>query len=268
MHFTDLFIRRPVLAIVVSLFILVLGLRSIGLLNVREYPYTQNAVVTVSTVYFGADPALIAGFITSPLENSIAQANGIDYISSSSLQGVSTIQATLRLNYDSVKGHDGDQHPRQRRAEPAPERRPAAGHHPDNRRAHRFDVHRLLQQGAADQQDHRLPVPGRPAEAAGRGGGAGGRDPRKAPVRHAGLARPLEDGGLRPDRHGREQRPGRKRFHLRRGPDEGADGHRGAHGRHGPSQRRGVQQPGDPTAQRGRHPAGRRGEGLPRLGRL
>ena len=103
MHFTDLFIRRPVLAIVVSLFILVLGLRAIGMLNVREYPYTQNAVVTVQTVYFGADPALIAGFITSPLENSIAQANGIDYFSSSSLQGVSTIQATLRLNYDPAK---------------------------------------------------------------------------------------------------------------------------------------------------------------------
>ena len=103
MRFTDLFIRRPVLAIVVSLFILVLGLRSIGVLNVREYPFTQNAVVTVQTVYFGADPALIAGFITSPLENSIAQANGIDYISSTSLQGVSTIQATLRLNYDPAK---------------------------------------------------------------------------------------------------------------------------------------------------------------------
>jgi multidrug efflux pump len=102
-HFTDLFIRRPVLAVVVSLFILVLGLRSIGVLNVREYPFTQNAVVTVSTVYFGADPALIAGFITSPLENSVAQANGIDYINSTSLQGVSTIQANLRLNYDPAK---------------------------------------------------------------------------------------------------------------------------------------------------------------------
>jgi multidrug efflux pump len=103
MHFTDLFIRRPVLASVVSLFILVLGLRSIGVLNVREFPFTQNAVVTITTIYFGADPALIAGFITSPLENSIAQANGIDYLSSSSLQGVSTIQATLRLNYDPAK---------------------------------------------------------------------------------------------------------------------------------------------------------------------
>ena len=87
----------------VSLFILVLGLRSIGVLNVREFPFTQNAVVTVTTVYFGADPALVSGFITTPLENSIAQANGIDYLTSSSLQGVSTIQANLRLNYDPTK---------------------------------------------------------------------------------------------------------------------------------------------------------------------
>ena len=100
MHFTDIFIRRPVLATVVSLLILVLGLRSIGLLGVRQYPFTQNAVVTVTTVYYGADPAVVAGFITTPLENSIAQANGIDYLTSSSTQSVSTIQANLRLNYD------------------------------------------------------------------------------------------------------------------------------------------------------------------------
>jgi multidrug efflux pump len=69
MRFTDIFIRRPVLATVVSLLILVLGLRSLGLLQVRQYPFTQNAVVTVSTVYTGADPALVAGFISTPLEN-------------------------------------------------------------------------------------------------------------------------------------------------------------------------------------------------------
>ncbi|MEJ2039238.1 MAG: efflux RND transporter permease subunit, partial [Desulfosarcinaceae bacterium] len=99
-RFTDIFIERPVLATVVSLLILVLGLRSIGLLKVREYPQTENAVVTVTTAYTGADPALVSGFITTPLENSIAQANGIDYINSSSTQGLSTIQANLRLNYD------------------------------------------------------------------------------------------------------------------------------------------------------------------------
>ncbi len=102
-RYTDIFIERPVLATVVSLLILVLGLRSLGLLRVREFPETQNAVVTVSTVYTGADPALVSGFISTPLENSIAQADGIDYLSSSSTQGASTIQAYLRLNYDSNK---------------------------------------------------------------------------------------------------------------------------------------------------------------------
>lgn len=97
--FTDLYIQRPVLSIVVSLLILVLGLRSLDVLSIRQFPFTQNAVVTVSTVYTGADPELIAGYITTPLEQSIAQANGIDYLTSISSQNVSTIQATLRLNY-------------------------------------------------------------------------------------------------------------------------------------------------------------------------
>src|SRR5476649_704551 len=103
MGFTDLFVRRPVLATVISLLILVLGLRAALSLSVRQYPVTQNAVVTVSTTYFGADPALVAGFITTPLENSIAQANGIDYMTSTSTQGSSNISATLRLNYESSR---------------------------------------------------------------------------------------------------------------------------------------------------------------------
>jgi len=98
--FTDIFVERPVLATVVSLTLLVLGLRSIALLPVLQYPRTENAVVTVTTTYFGADPSLVAGFITTPLENSIAQANGIDYMSSVSRQSVSVITAALRLNYD------------------------------------------------------------------------------------------------------------------------------------------------------------------------
>ena len=103
MNFTDIFVRRPVLATVVSLMILVLGLRSITSLPVLQYPYTQNAVVTVSTTYYGADPDLVAGFITTPLENAIAQANGIDYMVSNSRSSTSTITANLRLNYDSDK---------------------------------------------------------------------------------------------------------------------------------------------------------------------
>lgn len=101
--FTDLFVERPVLASVISLVILVLGLRSIGLLPVLQFPYTQNAVVTVTTAYPGADANLVASFITTPLENAVSQANGIDYMTSSSIQGVSTITANLRLNYEPDK---------------------------------------------------------------------------------------------------------------------------------------------------------------------
>ncbi len=103
MQFTDIFIRRPVLATVVSLMILVLGLRAYGVLPILQYPRTENAIVTVTTIYYGADPDVVAGFITTPMENAIAQANGIDYMSSISQSGVSTIQIYLRLNYDSDK---------------------------------------------------------------------------------------------------------------------------------------------------------------------
>lgn len=103
MQITDVFIRRPVLATVISLLILVLGLRSLSELPVRQYPLTQNAVVTVTTAYVGADPALIAGFITTPIENALSQANGVEYITSTSLQGVSTVHAVLILNYDANK---------------------------------------------------------------------------------------------------------------------------------------------------------------------
>ena len=101
--FTDIFVKRPVLATVVSLVILVLGLRSVGLLPVLQYPSTESAVVTVTTAYPGADANLIASFITTPLENAISQANGIDYVTSTSVQGVSTITVNLRLNQDPDK---------------------------------------------------------------------------------------------------------------------------------------------------------------------
>ncbi|HZF96707.1 MAG TPA: efflux RND transporter permease subunit, partial [Pseudoxanthomonas sp.] len=100
MKFTDIFVRKPVLALVVSLFILLLGLRSFNELNVRQYPELQNAVVNVSTAYFGADADLIQGFITTPLEREIASAEGIDYLVSTSAAGVSTIQAYIRLDAD------------------------------------------------------------------------------------------------------------------------------------------------------------------------
>ncbi|HEX3110108.1 MAG TPA: efflux RND transporter permease subunit, partial [Thermoanaerobaculia bacterium] len=100
MKFTDLFIRRPVLAMVVNLVILIAGLQSIRSLIVRQFPRSDMANVVVSTVYVGANADLVRGFITAPLERSIAGADGIDYLESSSGQGISTITVHLKLNYD------------------------------------------------------------------------------------------------------------------------------------------------------------------------
>ncbi len=103
MNFTDIFIRRPVLASVISLLILVLGVRAYYALPVLQYPRTENAVVTVTTTYYGADPDVVAGFITTPLEIAIAQAYGIDYMTSTSQTNTSTITIYLRLNYEPDK---------------------------------------------------------------------------------------------------------------------------------------------------------------------
>jgi multidrug efflux pump len=100
MSITDLFIRRPVLAIVVNLVILIAGLQAIRSLTVRQYPRSDIAVIQVTTAYVGANADLVRGFITTPLERVIASADGIDYLESSSAQGVSSITVHLRLNYD------------------------------------------------------------------------------------------------------------------------------------------------------------------------
>ena len=103
MKFTDLFIRRPVLALVISLLIIIAGLQALRNLNVRQFPRSENAAVTVTTVYVGANAELVRGFITTPLERAIAAADGIDYLQSQSAQGVSTITVLLKLNYDATK---------------------------------------------------------------------------------------------------------------------------------------------------------------------
>ena len=100
--FTDLFIKRPILAIVVNLAIVIVGLQAYFTLNVRQYPKNENAVITITTAYIGADAKLVRGFITTPIERAIAAADGIDYIESNSIQGVSTIQARLKLRYDAA----------------------------------------------------------------------------------------------------------------------------------------------------------------------
>ena len=101
--FTDIFIQRPVLAIVVNLLIIISGLNAWNSLSVRQYPLSENASVQISTVYVGASAELVRGFITTPLERAISAAEGIDYVESKSLQGISIINARLKLNYDSTK---------------------------------------------------------------------------------------------------------------------------------------------------------------------
>ncbi|MGH7437746.1 MAG: efflux RND transporter permease subunit, partial [Polyangiaceae bacterium] len=99
MRITDVFVRRPVLAIALNLVLLIAGLQAIRQITVRQYPKTESATVTIRTVYVGADPDLVRGFVTTPLERAIAAADGIDYIESQSTLGLSLIQVRLRLNF-------------------------------------------------------------------------------------------------------------------------------------------------------------------------
>ena len=100
MNITDIFIKRPVLATVVSLLILLVGLMSLSRLPVRQYPELTNTTITVTTIYPGANADLIKGFITTPIQQAVASTEGIDTLTSSSSQNVSTVTLTLRLNAD------------------------------------------------------------------------------------------------------------------------------------------------------------------------
>jgi len=100
MSFTDIFIRRPVLALVVSLLILLIGLRAMMGLPIRQFPKLSNTTITITTIYPGASPDLMQGFIATPLAQAVATAEGIDYLTSNSVQGTSTITAYIRLDFD------------------------------------------------------------------------------------------------------------------------------------------------------------------------
>jgi multidrug efflux pump len=102
MKFTDIFVKRPVLATVVNLVILIAGLQAIRSLSVRQYPRSDIAVVQITTVYVGANADLVRGFVTTPIERVVASADGIDYMESTSAQSLSTIQVHLKINYDTT----------------------------------------------------------------------------------------------------------------------------------------------------------------------
>ena len=237
MNFTDIFIRRPVLATVISLMIFALGLRALGSLPVLQYPRTQNAVVTVTTTYYGADPDVIAGFITTPLENAIAQANGIDYMTSASQSGVSVITVYLRLNYDADKALTEIS----TKVSSVLNQLPSGSQQPilTVKIGQTIDAMYLASTAmCCAQQDHRLFDPRGAAEATGGDRRADRGNPGRPELRAACLARPGQARRLWTDRHRRQHRARAKRLHFRPRHHQGRNGagqsnrfDRTAHGR-------------------------------------
>jgi multidrug efflux pump len=227
MKFTDLFIKRPVLALVVNLVILIAGVQAYRTLNVRQYPQSENATVTVTTVYVGASAELVRGFITTPLERSIAAADGIDYLASTSVQGISTISARLKLNYDPIKAlaEISSKVDQVRNNLPAEAQVPV-DQRPVGRLAVRLGLPELHLGDPPPERDHRLPGAGGAAAPLGDPGRAAGRHPGRADLRHARLAQAGPAGGVQRQplpgerRPGGEQPPERARQHEGQ-PDPG-----------------------------------------------
>ena len=194
MVWTDIFIKRPVLSVVVSLLILLIGFRAAFTLPIRQYPKLSNTVVNVTTVYPGASAELIQGFITTPIEQAVASAEGVDYMTSSSVQGTSTIQVYIKLNFD----------PNQALTEVLakvnsvkyliPERIERPGGDQDHRSDHRGDVSRLLQRSAVGIGDIGLPDAGGPAGAFDRRWRRFRRYSRRTDIRDAAVARSRSHG--------------------------------------------------------------------------
>ena len=255
MRFTDIFIRRPVLATVLSLLILVLGLRAMFTLQVLQYPKTENAVVTVTTTYYGADPATIAGFITTPLENAIAQADGIDYMSSTSTPGVSTISVYLRLNYDASKALTQISS----KISSVINQLPPGTQQPvlSVKVGQTIDAMYIgfNSERAEAEPDHRLHHPRRAAEAAGGARRADRRDCWAAgPSRCAPGSNPAKLAAYGLTATDVAAGTGGERLHLRPGHHQGADGAGGPDRLHRPALAGRVPQPGG-EAVRQRHRA-------------
>ena len=224
MQFTDIFIRRPVLASVVSLLILVLGLRAYAVLPILQFPRTENALVTVTTIYYGADPDVVAGFITTPLENAIAQANGIDYMNSVSQSSVSTITVTLRLNYDADKALTEIN----TKVASVLNQLPPGTLQPtldgEDRPDHRRHVYRLQQRHLGAEPDHRLLDARGAAKTASGAGRADRGTARPEGVCAARLARSAKARRLRAHRDRRQPGAHRQRLHIRHRQYQRPDG--------------------------------------------
>ncbi len=259
MKFTDLFVHRPVLASVISLLILLVGLRAIGSLEVRQYPETRDTVVTVTTSYPGANSELVKGFITTPLQQAIAEANGIDYLFSRSTQGLSTIEAHMELNYDPNAAVAEIQAKVASQRNVLPEESDDPVIDATTGGSHRADVHGVLQRQHAALADHRLPVARGTAAAAGGARCRQGGTDRQQDLRHAHLARPAAHGGAGSDRPGGARRAARQQLPGRRGAGQRRVYRHQPHRHHRPGQRHRFPPPGGARQQRhAGAPGGRR----------
>ena len=197
MSFTDIFIRRPVLATVVSLLILLVGLASLFNLSVRQYPEITNTTLTITTAYPGANAELIRGFITTPIMSAVASAEGIDTLTSSSQQNVSTVTLNLRLDANADRAVSDVLSKVQQVKNVLPREAQDSDRHAADGRHDRADVHVVQQQGDDGLADHRL------SDARGAAASADHRrcrqraDPGRADVRHAHLAQSRQDGRAR-----------------------------------------------------------------------
>ena len=189
MALTDIFIKRPVLSVVVSLLILLIGLRAATVLPIRQYPKLSNTVVNVTTVYPGASAELIKGFITTPIEQAVASAEGVDYMTSSSVLGTSHDPGLHQAEFRPQPGADRSARQGQFGQIPDPEGIQRPDRHQDHRPDHGGDVSRLLQRGAERLGDLGL------SDARGAAGAVDGRrrgirrHPRRPDLCDAAVAR-------------------------------------------------------------------------------
>ncbi|HEX6047856.1 MAG TPA: efflux RND transporter permease subunit, partial [Gemmatimonadaceae bacterium] len=100
--FTDIFIKHPVLAVVVNLVLVLVGWRALTTLPVQQYPKIESSSVVINTVYYGASAETVRGFLTTPIERAVSAISGVDYIESTSRAGISTVTIRLKLNHSST----------------------------------------------------------------------------------------------------------------------------------------------------------------------
>ena len=217
MVWTDIFIKRPVLSVVVSLLILLIGFKAATSLPIRQYPKLSNTVVNVTTVYPGASADLMQGFITTPIEQAVASAEGVDYMTSSSVLGHQHHPGLHQAEFRSEPGADRSARQGEFGQIPDSEGIQRSGRHQDDRPDHGRDVSRLLQRGAVGLGDLGLSDARGAAGAVDRRRRGLGRYSRRPDLRDAAVARSRPHGRprrlagrrLRCDR--RQQLPGRGR---------------------------------------------------------